>query len=53
MYGTVALGRLHVEKIDVPENLQSGDLFFIDPACLHQVTFANRERDSEAVVVVL
>ena len=48
-----AVGRLHIEDFDIPENLQPGDKMVIDPTCMHQVTKAIRSEGRVTCTVIL
>ena len=60
MFGTVivilkdtVVGRLHVDGLDIPENLEPGYVVVGDTSCLYQVTVALRSEDRVTVTVVL
>ena len=47
------VGRLRIEVLDAPEVLEPGSIVFLDPACVHRVTYGEREADREVVTIVL
>ena len=60
IFGTVlivlqdsVIGRLHVQGIDIPENLQPGDVVVLDPIRVHRVQEALRSSERRVATIVL
>jgi len=45
-------GRLHIEGIDLPEQMKAGDIVFVDPNTRHKVEKAAREEERVVATIV-